>query len=562
MAFSRSARIVTLLVIDTLFFFLEIIVGYAVHSLALVADSFHMLNDVFSLIVALYAIRLAKSKTNNSKYTYGWQRAEVLGALINGVFLLALCLSIVLEAIQRFFDPPVITEPVLILAVGSAGLASNIIGLFLFHDHGHSHGGHSHAPAGHEGHKHTHGLEGHIHSDDEIDATDETGDIESVLPQNVVGSYPRRHSRSQSQSYRHSHTHSFGSAPKHRHFSSVEDIPVHPALQRQIIANRKGFGSSSSSENGYADEEAIILDDEASERTPLINGANGTKHKTSHLHDRPHAHPHKHNHTEYLADPPKDPAWHSDHEHAKPKEKKGGHSHQNLNMRGVFLHVLGDALGNVGVILSALFIWKTDFWWRYYFDPAISLIITIIIFSSALPLCKSAASILLQAVPNGISLDDVKKDIENVPGVLSVHELHIWQLSDIKMVASLHVRIAFNPHCTTESHQNTDDNPTARYISLAEAIRECLHAYGIHSSTIQPEYSPAGSGASSPKIAPAPPGGSAYGAVNGNGKAKANDEEEDVGCLMGCSAECQVGQCCGPIDPNAESRVGGHGHAH
>ena len=71
MAFSRSARIITLLVIDTVFFFLEIIVGYAVHSLALVADSFHMLNDVFSLIVALYAIRLAKSKTNNSKYTYG-----------------------------------------------------------------------------------------------------------------------------------------------------------------------------------------------------------------------------------------------------------------------------------------------------------------------------------------------------------------------------------------------------------------------------------------------------------------------------------------------------------
>jgi solute carrier family 30 (zinc transporter), member 1 len=71
MVFSRSARIVTLLVIDTLFFFLEIIVGYAVHSLALVADSFHMLNDVFSLIVALYAIRLAKSKTSSSKYTYG-----------------------------------------------------------------------------------------------------------------------------------------------------------------------------------------------------------------------------------------------------------------------------------------------------------------------------------------------------------------------------------------------------------------------------------------------------------------------------------------------------------
>ncbi|EWC45264.1 hypothetical protein DRE_05991 [Drechslerella stenobrocha 248] len=557
MAFSRSARIITLLVIDTVFFFLEIIVGYSVHSLALVADSFHMLNDVFSLIVALYAIRLAKSKTNNSKYTYGWQRAEVLGALVNGVFLIALCLSIVLEAIQRFFDPPVISQPVLILSVGSAGLASNIIGLFLFHDHGHSHG--EHAPSGHEAHKHTHGMEGHIHSDDEIDATDETGDIESVLPQTVVGIYPRRHSRSHSQSFRQTHPHSFGSSPRHRYFSTVNDIHVHPALNRQVItdAGRAGFRSSSPSENGDINVEEAILADESTERTPLVPGS--SKHKTSHLHDRPHNHPHQHDHAEYLANPAKDQLAHVNHEHTKPKPKSGGHSHQNLNMRGVFLHVLGDALGNVGVIASALFIWQTDFWWRFYFDPAISLVITIIIFASALPLCKSAARILLQAVPNGISLDDVRKDIENVPGVLSVHELHIWQLSDIKMVASLHVRIAFNPHCTTESHKNTDDNPTARYIALAEAIRECLHAYGIHSSTIQPEYSPSGSGVSTPRIDPAPVGSSAYG--SSNGKSKASDDE-DAACLMGCSTECEVGQCCGPTDPSAEERAGGHGHAH
>ena len=70
MPMSRSGRIVTLLIIDSVFFFLEIIVGYAVHSLALVADSFHMLNDVFSLLVALWAIKLSKQKSSSS-YTYG-----------------------------------------------------------------------------------------------------------------------------------------------------------------------------------------------------------------------------------------------------------------------------------------------------------------------------------------------------------------------------------------------------------------------------------------------------------------------------------------------------------
>ena len=80
------------------------------HSLALVADSFHMLNDVLSLCVGLWAVRVAN--TGSSKmYTYGWQRAETLGALVNGVFLVALCLTIFLDAIERFVEPQVVTNP-------------------------------------------------------------------------------------------------------------------------------------------------------------------------------------------------------------------------------------------------------------------------------------------------------------------------------------------------------------------------------------------------------------------------------------------------------------------
>jgi len=63
-----------------------------------------------------------------------------------------------------------------------------------------------------------------------------------------------------------------------------------------------------------------------------------------------------------------------------------GHSHGSMNMRALLLHVLGDALGNVGVIATGLIIWKSDWQYKYYCDPVISLIITVIIFSSALPL--------------------------------------------------------------------------------------------------------------------------------------------------------------------------------
>lgn len=57
-----------------------------------------------------------------------------------------------------------------------------------------------------------------------------------------------------------------------------------------------------------------------------------------------------------------------------------------MNMHALLLHVLGDALGNVGVIATGLIIWQTSLSWKYYFDPMISLVITVIIFSSALPL--------------------------------------------------------------------------------------------------------------------------------------------------------------------------------
>ncbi|KAI0217443.1 Zinc resistance conferring protein, partial [Massospora cicadina] len=105
MGLSKSTKLYTQLTLSIILFLAELLVGYAVNSIALVADAFHMLNDVVSLIIAVYAVKLAQDTKYNPKYSYGLQRAEVLGALINAVLLLGLCLSIVAEAIPRFFQP-------------------------------------------------------------------------------------------------------------------------------------------------------------------------------------------------------------------------------------------------------------------------------------------------------------------------------------------------------------------------------------------------------------------------------------------------------------------------
>jgi len=87
---------------------------------------------------------------------------------------------------------------------------------------------------------------------------------------------------------------------------------------------------------------------------------------------------------------------------------------RDLGMLGVMIHVIGDALNNIGVIIAAAVIWKTSYDARFYADPAVSLGIALMILLTALPLVKGSGAILLQSAPRGVDLADVKHDIEKV----------------------------------------------------------------------------------------------------------------------------------------------------
>ena len=148
----KTGSVLSMLFMTSSFFLVEIIVGYATNSMALVADSFHMLSDIMSLIIGFFALRYSKRSQRTERNTFGWQRAEVLGALVNAVFLIALCFSILVESLKRLVETESIHNPVLVLIVGTLGLLINVVGLILFHQHGH---GHSHG-----GHGHSHGASG------------------------------------------------------------------------------------------------------------------------------------------------------------------------------------------------------------------------------------------------------------------------------------------------------------------------------------------------------------------------------------------------------------------
>lgn len=148
-------------------------------------------------------------------------------------------------------------------------------------------------------------------------------------------------------------------------------------------------------------------------------------------------------------------------------------------MHGVFLHVLADALGSVVVIISGLIIkfvphdQNDKKHWTVYIDPLLSVIIVIIITISTVPLFRDTCSILLQTIPKHLEIKRIKTQLlASIPEISSIHELHVWRLTDEKIIVSAHL------------HRKTLSN----YMLVAEKVKNFFHSIGIHSTTIQYEY--------------------------------------------------------------------------
>jgi len=112
-----------------------------------------------------------------------------------------------------------------------------------------------------------------------------------------------------------------------------------------------------------------------------------------------------------------------------------GSHHHNLNLRGAFLHVVSDALGSVGAIAAGLIMLLTGW---YVADPVISILIGLLILHSSWNLVKESFSVLMQAVPKGIRLEDVQQALEGVEGVSKVHDLHVWAVTSDIFTLSAH----------------------------------------------------------------------------------------------------------------------------
>ncbi|XP_059854221.1 calcium/manganese antiporter SLC30A10 isoform X2 [Delphinus delphis] len=340
----KTCRLLFMLVLTIAFFVAELVSGYLGNSIALLSDSFNMLSDLISLCVGLSAGYIARRPRGSLSATYGYARAEVVGALGNAVFLTALCFTIFVEAVLRLARPERIDDPELVLIVGALGLAVNVVGLLIFRD----------CAAW-------------------FACCGRRRRQQKRQQQPAAGGGPR------------------GVFPGPQGAEGRWHAAALPAPGRDSAVTLRVASVDRKDEKGATVFSNVAGDSLTTQNEP---------------------------------------------EETMKKEKKS----EALNIRGVLLHVMGDALGSVVVVITAIIFYVLPLKhedpcnWQCYIDPSLTVIMVIIILSSAFPLIKETAAILLQMVPKGVNMEELNEGTKNCDTTLP--RSHCWFVAEQELKSS------------------------------------------------------------------------------------------------------------------------------
>lgn len=149
----------------------------------------------------------------------------------------------------------------------------------------------------------------------------------------------------------------------------------------------------------------------------------------------------------------------------------GGDTKENINMRGAFIHVLGDLLGSLGAIIAAILIWA--FSWTVA-DPIASIIVSILIIKSSWGITKSSLNILMEGAPSNINIETIINTILEEDAISAVHDCHLWTISNDLNALSCHAVVS-------------SDMTVAGCEQLLERIEDKLNHLNVNHMTIQLE---------------------------------------------------------------------------
>ncbi|KRX07115.1 hypothetical protein PPERSA_09329 [Pseudocohnilembus persalinus] len=346
-------KLLIIVAIISLFFTAcQLVGGYLANSLAIMADAAHIFSDVSGFVISIIAIKLSKISASK-KMSFGYHRAEILGALTSVLVIWGLTVWLIVEAVDRIINPEDI-ERLTMLITAILGLVFNLIQFKMLHNPKFSRksvGGHACA------HDHGHG---HGHS--------------------------------------HNHDH------KHEHKN-----------KKEVSSDCKTENCKKSSENAAIEMNSL----ENKQNIDMENQLSSVQ-KT----DQQQQNNNQENEQKKLAESEK-----------KSADKKKA---ENLNLRAAMIHVLGDLLQSVGLVIAAIIVYigGEDF---QIVDPISTFIFALIVLYTTKSVFKESIAILMEGSPNEVEVDKLEEELKQIEGVKEIHDLHVWALSPSKLFLSVHI---------------------------------------------------------------------------------------------------------------------------
>ncbi|XP_018795171.1 PREDICTED: zinc transporter 2 isoform X1 [Bactrocera latifrons] len=366
----------------------EIIGGILSNSLAIATDAAHLLTDFASFMISLFAIWIA-GRPSTQRMSFGWYRAEVIGAMASVVMIWVITAILVWLAVQRLINRDFeVNAKIMLITSGLAILVNLIMGIQL--QHGHSHGGMS------GGHGHSHGgkskrqKKGKKAANLQVVASEESS---SNLALSTAAIKP-------------------AASSERRFVAGPTCTPTGhcalPPTQRPL-------------EDGAAE-----LELDANDAAMPVSGLSTFSYQNSTSAQELRA--------EIAA--------------VMAETAPGAHHHggvasreaENLNVRAAFIHVVGDMIQSAGVFVAALVIFFRPDW--AIVDPICTFIFSIIVLFTTFTIMKDALLVLMEGTPSYMHYAEVLEVFEHIEGVRRVHNLRIWALSINKVALSVHLAIA------------------------------------------------------------------------------------------------------------------------
>jgi solute carrier family 30 (zinc transporter), member 2 len=420
-----------------IFMGIEVTGGYLANSIAIMSDAAHLLSDFLGFIISIVSIYISRRGATH-QMSFGYHRAEVIGALVSVTLIWGLTIWLLYEASQRIVHRNPV-DGLIMLITALIGFVFNVVMGVVLAYQGIDHNLHHHHDHEHGEDVHDHGGVGHYHPPKRAMTMDlKKSDEPKKVPrraETMIGERPTKEEHDHDE-HDHDHDEHDHDHDEHDHDHDEHDHdhtdPTHKHSDKDHTNAPKAYKQKKSSGD--------------------VSGTKVHEHdhdKDTQIQVQDHSHDHSHE------------------ENYGAAGDSHGHSHENVNLRAALIHVIGDAVQNLGVVIAGLII--------YFYpeasiaDPICTFIFSIIVVFTTIRILKDCISVLMEGSPLEFDMENLEKDLYNIRGVVEVHDLHVWSLSVGKLSLSCHL---------------TSTNPQ---ISLKKARKLIKQKYKITHSTIQVE---------------------------------------------------------------------------